>query len=459
MNYTTIKSISELGEQDVWDISLGEKDTYLNEPNFIANGIVLHNCHASGVVLSDIPLEEIAPLRTAKDTGGEVALATQFAYEDLEYLGLNKFDILAISTLTVMAETIRLIKANLNIDIDLENLPLTDQKTFELYQSGKLVGVFQCESDGMRDTCVKVKVDRFEDIMAIISLYRPGPMDSIPEYCDRKHGRKPISYFHPAIEPLVKPVLEETYGLLVYQEAIMKICEVMADMTPTEALVIIKGISKKKEEIIDKGRKGFIAGSVRKGVPENIARQYWEKFITPFALYGFNKSHAAAYGYNSYSTAFLKANYPEEFICAYLNVEVRRRKLDRVAELEREATRMGITILPRDINKCTLNYEIVRKRDDSSGIAKSEIRPPVHCKGLSQLAAENVVANRPYASLQEFAEKTDSKLVDNESINALSDARFFKTKKEKLIEEFTMMRDDLKQNRKKGRQSGNMFDD
>jgi DNA polymerase-3 subunit alpha len=146
MNYTTIKSISELGEQDVWDISLGEKDTYLNEPNFIANGIVLHNCHASGVVLSDIPLEEIAPLRTAKDTGGEVALATQFAYEDLEYLGLNKFDILAISTLTVMAETIRLIKANLNIDIDLENLPLTDQKTFELYQSGKLVGVFQCET-------------------------------------------------------------------------------------------------------------------------------------------------------------------------------------------------------------------------------------------------------------------------------------------------------------------------
>lgn len=169
--------------------------------------------------------------------------------------------------------------------------------------------------------------------------------------------------------------------------------------------------------------------------------------------------NSCCYAYNSYITAYLKANFPEEFMCAYMNVETRRRKLERVGELERETVRIGITLLPRDINKCGTRFEIIRKRDDAAGIARSEIRPAVHCKGLSQLAAEDIVLHRPYNSIRDLAERTDTKVVDSEAVVALCDAKFFKTNKEKLVKEFSVIREDFKQNRRKGRQSGNMFDD
>jgi DNA polymerase-3 subunit alpha len=430
----------------------------------------IFSVHASGVVLSDIPLDQIAPLRTAKDTGGTVALATQFEYNDLETLGLIKFDILAISTLTVIAEAIRLIEENTGVKIDIENLPLDARtsieakRTYDLYKTGNLVGVFQCESDGMQDTCREVGVDRFDDIMAVISLYRPGPMDSIPEYCERKKGQRQISYFHPSIEPHVKEVLGPTYGVLVYQEQVMKICSTLGGMTVSEGLVVIKGIGKKKEDIIAKGRNSFIHGASLKGVPKEVAESYWDKFITPFASYGFNAAHSCCYAYNSYITAFLKANYPEEFMVAYLNVETGRRKHDRIAELEREVSKMGIKILPRDINRSGLTYDIIKKKDPSKGIAQSEVRPPIHCKGLPTASAENIVANRPYVgadateALKNFVEKTDSSLVDSESLIALADAGFFKTKKAKLLEDFTILREDQKRLRKAGKVSQNMFD-
>lgn len=420
----------------------------------------IFSVHASGIVLSDIPLENIAPLRIAKDYGGSTfSLATQFANEDLELLGLIKFDILGLSTLTVIAETVKMIKDNYGIQLDIENLPLDDKPTFDLYKTGKLCGVFQCESPGMQKTCMEVGVDRFDDIMAVISLYRPGPMESIPEYCDRKAGRRRISYFHPSIEPFVKDILSSTYGVLVYQEQVMKICEKLGGMTPSEGLVVIKGIGKKKADVIEKGRKGFINGAVANGVPRDIAEQYWDKFITPFALYGFNAAHSCCYAYNSYITAYLKANYPEEFMCAYMNVETSRRKLERVDELEAECQKnMGIRILPRELNKCGLKYEIVRRADKGLGIS-SEIRPAIHCKGLPTLAAENIVANRPYSSIKEFAEKTDISVVDAESVQALCDAKFFKTKASKLLEEFTIIRDDLKNSRKKGREIRDIFDE
>jgi DNA polymerase-3 subunit alpha len=202
-----------------------------------------------------------------------------------------------------------------------------------------------------------------------------------------------------------------------------------------------------------------VAGCEQNGVPKDVATQYWEKFVVPFANYGFNKAHALAYAYNSYITAFLKANYPEEFMCAYLNVETERRKLDRTAELEKEAQRMGIVVLPRDINKSTTRWEIVKKKDLTNGVFNSELRPPIHCKGLPVAAGENIVANRPYASIRDFAQKTDSSLVDKESIIALCDAKFFKTKRDTLMKEFEIIREDLKNLRKRGRESGNIFDE
>lgn len=419
--------------------------------------------HASGIVISDIPLQEIAPLRTSKDSGDVVTLATQFAFEDLEALGLIKFDILAISTLTVIAESIRLIKENTGVDLDIENLPLDSRlsveskKTFDLYKSGKLTGVFQCESTGMQDTCVQMGVDSFDDIMALISLYRPGPMDNIPDYCERKFGRQPVNYFHPTIEKHVKHILSKTYGIATYQEDLMRICSDLAGMSLGDGYVVIKGVSKKKIEIITKYKNIFVDGCVINGVPPDIANQYWEKFIVPFANYGFNAAHAACYAYNSYITAFLKANYPEEFIVAYLNVETTRRKMKRTEILENEAQRMGISIIPRDINTCGLNWEIIRKKDEANGVYKSEIRPSIHCKGLPEKAAENIVANRPYNTLKEFAEKTDSS-VGVESVIALCDAKFFKMKKAKMVESFNIVREDLKSLRKKGRSSDNIFE-
>jgi DNA polymerase-3 subunit alpha len=416
----------------------------------------IFSVHASGIVLSDVPLNEIAPLRTAKVDGDEIQYATQYTYEDLELLGLVKFDILAISTLSVISRATKMIKENYGIDLDIENLPLNDQKTLNLYRDGNLTGVFQCESVPMQRTCQDIGVDRFSDIMAAISLFRPGPMDSIPEYCDRKHGRKKVTYFHPSIEPFVKDVLGPTYGVLTYQEQVMRLCGTLGDMTPTEALIVIKGIGKKKAEVIEKGHKGFVAGAVRRGVPKDIAEQYWEKFITPFASYGFNASHACAYAYLSYQTAYLKANYPEEFITSYLNVETIRRKHERVADLEVEAARMGIFLLARDINKCEAEYIIVKKKDEANGISRSEIRPPMHCKGLSQLAAFELIKKKSYANVREIAEKTET-VVDAKAIGALCDAGFFRTKRDRVLSDFAVVREDMKSISKRNRESQDIF--
>lgn len=419
----------------------------------------IFSVHASGIVISDVPLAEIAPLKTAKVSGDEIALATQFAYEDLEELGLIKFDILAISTLSVISRCVKMIKQNYGIDVDIENLPLDDKPTLALYKSGALTGVFQCESTGMQSACVQMGIDRFDDIIALISLYRPGPMEHIPTYCAVKHGEQKASYFHKSVEPFIKPFLETTYGIPVYQEDIMRICCSLAGFTLTEGYQIIKAIGKKKPEIMNPLMEKFVAGCMKNGIDKDVASQFWHEFIVKFAGYGFNKAHACAYAYLSWQTAHLKANFPEEFICSYLNVETIRRKLDRVFELEQEAFKMGITILPRDLNKCGLEYEIVRKRDTTAGIEKSEIRPTIHCKGLPTAAAEDIVKNRPYTSIRDLAEKTDMSLVDKESIMALCDAGFFRTKKDKIINDFEVIREDIKSLRKKGRQSGNIFDE
>lgn len=416
----------------------------------------IYSVHASGVVLGDVPLSRIAPLRTCKENSDTVSLATQFAYEDLEKLGLIKFDILAISTLTVIAETLEMIKSNYGIKIDIERLPLDDEKTLELYRTGRLAGVFQCESYPMQKTCMEIGVNRFDDIMAAISLFRPGPMESIPEYCARKKGEKEISYFHPTIEPHVKHILSTTYGVLVYQEQVMKICESLGGMTKTEGLGVIKGISKKLPDVIEKGHKSFLKGATSKGVPSDVAEQYWEKFITPFALYGFNASHSCCYAYNSYITAYLKANYPEEFMCAYMNVETERRKMEKVAILEKECKNLNINISKRNINKCELKYQIIKKKNPAEGIYYSEINPSIMCKDLSHSAAASIVENRPYNSVIELAEKTSS-AVDTGAVEALANAGFFAGKKDKLIKEFEVAREDMKKRRQHGDAGDNIL--
>lgn len=428
--------------------------------------------HAAGIVISSDPLARIAPLKQSKITDdigedGEIkyAFATQFEYNDLEFLGLIKFDILALSTLSVINRCCKLIEQNYGIKINIYDLPLDDKKTYNLYKSGKLTGVFQCEEPGMQKTMVNMGVDSLDDIMAGIALYRPGPMDSIPTYCARKHGSESINYFHTSLKKYVEPHLKKTYGLLVYQEQVMQLCNSIAGFSIPEGYVVIKAIGKKKPELLAKYRTRFISGAKENKIEENVAQDYWDKVIMPFADYGFNKAHACCYAYNSYITAYLKANFPEEFLTAYLNVEINRANYDKVSALENMSKEMNIEILPRHINKCKLDYEIIQKQDSSNGIPKSQIMPSIKCKGLSNNAAKNIIENQPYTSLQDFAEKTNMKMVDIKSFESLLNAGFFRPQKgggkpaskEKILKDFEIIREDLKKAKKKGVIVGNIF--
>lgn len=427
--------------------------------------------HAAGIVLSNEPLSKVAPLRQSKIVDetledGEVkyAFATQFEYNDLEFLGLIKFDILALSTLSVINRCCKLIEENYGFKIDVYNLPLDDRKTFDLYKSGNLVGVFQCEEPGMQKTMIDMRVDSLDDIMAGIALYRPGPMNSIPTYCARKNGSEPIDYFHPSLRKYIEPYLKKTYALLVYQEQVMQLCNSIAGFSIPEGYVVIKAIGKKKPELLTKYRARFIAGAKNNSIEEKVATDYWDKVIMPFADYGFNKAHACCYAYNSYLTAYLKANYPEEFLTAYLNVEIKRAKHEKVELLEKMAKDMNIEIIPRHINKCKLEYEIVKKADVRAGVLHSQIMPSIRCKGLSENAAIEIVAKQPYSSLQDFAEKTDTKAVDTKAFDALLAAGFFRPNNSKgkdpkeVAKSFETIREDIKRARKKGVTVGNIFE-
>lgn len=434
-----------------------------------------YGVHPAGIVISSVPLEQIAPLRTSKIKAGtdedgqtQYAFATQYANEDLEFMGLIKFDVLALSTLSVIARTKQLVLENYDIDLDIENLPLEDKKTFDLYRSGKLLGVFQCEKPGMQRTMVNIGVDRFEDIIAGVALFRPGPMDSIPTYAARKKGEQKIDYFHPTIEPYVKPYLETTYGVLTYQEQVMQICNSLAGFSIGDGYAVIKAVGKKVEALLAKYRSSFVKGCMNNGVPEQVATDYWDKFITPFANYGFNKSHSACYGYMSYITAYLKAHFPEEFMVSHLNVFLNSNKQDKyekIAEYEREMERMGMEFLPRSINKCGFDYTIAAKRDKSKGVLKSQIRPSLRCKGLSTRAAKEIIAQQPYQDLAALAFKTDTKVVDTKSIESLCLAGFFrdkngkKIKVDEILEQFSGLREDRKRTERKGLESDDMFAD
>jgi DNA polymerase-3 subunit alpha len=290
-------------------------------------------------------------------------------------------------------------------------------------------------------------------------------MDSIPTYCARKHGSESISYFHPSLKKYLEPYLKKTYGLLVYQEQVMQICNSIAGFSIPEGYVIIKAIGKKKPELLAKYRARFISGAKENKIDENVAQDYWDKVIMPFADYGFNKAHACCYAYNSYITAYLKANFPEEFLTAYLNVEIGRSNYDKVDSLEKMAKDMNIEILSRQINLCKVDYSILKKADPANGIPRSQIIPSLRCKGLSSNAAKNIVENQPYSSLQEFAEKTDTRIVDIKSFESLLNAGFFRpakgggrsAKKEEILKTFEIIRDDLKRAKKKGVIVGNIF--
>jgi len=308
-------------------------ETDLQAKNLIDLALKIEGCarhastHACGVVISNSPLENTVPLQ--HPTQDENAIVTQYEMHAIENMGLLKMDFLGLKNLTIIEEALKRIYAVRGENVDIDNPPLDDQKTFELFQKADCVGVFQLESDGMRRYLKQLKPTNIDDIIAIVALYRPGPMQHIPEYIKGKHDPKQVKYLHPKL----KPILESTYGIPVYQEQIMRIAQEMAGFTLAEADILRKAIGKKNEKLLMEQEEKFIEGMKKNQISEKIAKEIW-RWIEPFARYSFNKSHAACYAIIAYQTAYLKAHYPVEYMAALLTAE--GSDIERIATLIEE---------------------------------------------------------------------------------------------------------------------------
>ncbi len=371
-------------------------------------GLARHSSiHAAGVVVADRPLTEHVPLSRNGDD-----MATQWQMTELEEVGLLKVDFLGLKTLTILREAERLIKEVRGIDVDLDHLDLTDKETFELMTRGDTLGVFQLESQGMRELLSRLKPDTFEDVIAVLALYRPGPLGSgmVDMFVRRKHGEEPVEYPHDSLQP----VLEETYGVIVYQEQVMRIANILANFSMNQADALRKAMGKKKPEVMAKFKQEFVDGAADGGHQRNFATKLFET-IEYFAGYGFNKSHSAAYALLTYQTAFLKAHYRTEFLAANLTTE--SGNSDKVKEYFDEARRTQTAILAPDVNRSMPYFSV---EDGSVRFGLNAI------KGVGARAAELIATARsddgPFTSLDEFCERLDPSLVNKTALDALAKA-------------------------------------
>jgi DNA polymerase-3 subunit alpha len=403
-------------------------------------GLARHaSVHAAGVVVADQPLTDFVPLY--KQPGSDDVI-TQFEGPMVEKVGLLKMDFLGLKTLTVLELAKSLVKSLHGKEIDLEKLDLHDKKTFEIFSSGRTMGIFQFESGGMQSMLMKMKPDRIEDLIAANALYRPGPMTLIPDYIDRKHG---AAWSLP--HPIMTEILDETYGIMTYQEQIMRICNRLGDIPLREAYKLIKAISKKKADVIAKERERFVKGCTAKGLTEDQASQVWE-IIERFAGYGFNKSHSTRYAFVAYQTAYLKAHWPLEFMAALLTYEMG--DTDKLVEYIGECADMGIEVRPPDVNESGVTFtplytdqapekeKKTRKKAGAAGDSgekradgkKGVIRFGLAgVKGVGERAVEQIIAARDKAgrfqSLFHFCEHVDLRAVNKQVIEALIKAGAF----------------------------------
>ncbi|MBI1776366.1 MAG: DNA polymerase III subunit alpha [Proteobacteria bacterium] len=362
-------------------------------------GLYRHaSTHAAGIVIGDRPLDELVPLY--RDPRSDM-LVSQFNMKWVEPAGLVKFDFLGLKTLTVLAETVKLV-AKRGIDIDLAALGFEDEAAFALLGRGETVGVFQLESAGMRDLVRQMKPDRIEDIIALVALYRPGPMESIPSYINRKRGTEQPDYLH----PLLKPVLEETYGVITYQEHVMEIAKVLAGYSLGEADILRRAMGKKVKEEMDAQRERFLSGATQQGVPPAQAEHIFE-LMNKFAGYGFNKSHAATYAQVAYQTAYLKANYPVEFFAATMTLDLGN--TDKLNGYRQELSRLGVKLLPPDLNRSDAVFAVEQLPDGKSAIryALAAVRN-VGRQAMTALVAERKERG-PFRDLADLAQRIDAK--------------------------------------------------
>ena len=368
-------------------------------------GLTRHaSTHAAGVVIGDRPLTEYVPLYKNRDQ-----VCTAYEMKSLEKIGLLKMDFLGLKTLTVIEKTLDFIEDREGRRIDISEIPLDDKKSFSLLCEGRTKGVFQLESSGMRDLLVRMQPDKFEDIIALLALYRPGPIGSgmLDEFVEAKKGEREVKYLHPKLEP----ILRETYGVILYQEQVMQIASALAGFSLAQADLLRRAMGKKIPEVMDEQKNIFIEGCLKNGVDKTIAEKIFE-LIEYFAGYGFNKSHSAAYALVSYRTAYLKANYPLEFMAALLTSEYNN--TDKLVEYIKDAQAMGIELLPPDINRSRFEFSVEDGRIRFGLCA---------IKNLGESAIRAIVEERenngPYKDLYDFCFRLSGKRINRKVLEAL----------------------------------------
>jgi len=375
-------------------------------------GVVRHaSVHACGIVITKEPLTNYLPLQRAPQN--PEIIITQFEMHSVEDLGLLKMDLLGLKNLTIIEETVRLVKEMRGEEINVSQIPLIDKKTFKLLQAGDTTAVFQLESSGMRRYLKELKPNEFEDIIAMVALYRPGPIELISSFIKRKHGKEKIKYLHPKLEPILK----NTYAICIYQEQVMKIAQELAGFTLAEADILRKAIGKKIKSLLLSQKEKFIEGVKKNNIKEETANQLWT-WIEPFARYSFNRSHAACYALIAYRTAYLKAHYPIEFMTALFNAD--SGDIERISFLVDEARKAGIKILPPDINASFSDFI-----PEDNGIRFGLLA----IKNVGVNIVEAIIAERnrggPFANFQDFITRIQHKDLNKKSLESLAKAGVF----------------------------------
>ena len=377
-------------------------------------GIARHaSTHAAGVVISKEPLTRYVPLQPVSKGNGETAVMTQFSMDDIARIGLLKMDFLGLANLTILGKAKEIILDNRGIDIDLHHIPMDDAKTFELLSSGETAGVFQLEGAGMRRYIKELKPTSFSDISAMIALYRPGPMEHIPTFIKAKHGIEPIRYPHPALSSL----LEETYGVIVYQEQVLFIVQALAGYSLGEADIFRKAMGKKIPEVMKKERHNFIAKAKKNGFSAEVAAEVFA-LIEPFAGYAFNKAHSVSYTLIAYQTAYLKANYPAEYMTAFLITNAGQS--EKVATAVTECRRLVITVLPPDINRSQASFSIEREAKGNTSAIRFGLTA---IKNVGHGAIEPIIAERSkggeFKSIEDLCRRADLRGVNKRVLESL----------------------------------------
>ncbi len=416
-------------KQAIQEVS--ELQQYYQQPKFKklldlamqVEGSVRHSSvHAAAIIITDKPLSNYVATQQDSRSGKTITQYDMYALDcnvDDDAIGLLKFDFLGLRNLSIIQHALGLIEQYHRKKIEINNIPLDDKKTFELLSRGDTSGVFQLESAGMRRVARSLQPSQFSDITAMVALYRPGPMELIPRFIEGKHNPDTIEYPH---ESLI-PALEETYGIMVYQEQILLIANIMAGYSLGEADILRRAIGKKKKKLLDKNKKNFISQSIEKGYQKETAQKVWE-YIEAFANYGFNKAHAASYAMIAYQTAYLKANYPVEYMTALMSVESSSHGMNRdqkVAVAIEESKGMGIKVLPPDLNKSDDDFTI---ETDEQSLQKKAIRFGLNAiKHVGSAAIENILTVRKevgqFTSLTQFIHKTDGRKVNKTSLECL----------------------------------------